>query len=87
MTEYDEKFPIAPNTLVNLRKRLYNGGCIAEAYTITIQTTIENVVKLSKAEGFEYSALYNNLFPERSQAIVFIHNTLFKIKNKSTPPK
>jgi hypothetical protein len=84
LTECDEKSPITQKSLVNLRKRFYNKGCIAEAYTITNPATIENVVKLRKAEGFEHASLDDNLFPERSQAIEFIHNVLFKIKNKST---
>jgi hypothetical protein len=84
LTECDEKSPIAQKTLVNLRKRFYSQGCIAEAYTITSPTTIEKIVKLRKAEGFEHASLDDNLFPERSQAIEFIHNVLFKIKNKST---
>jgi hypothetical protein len=84
LTQCDEKSPITREILVSLRKRFYKQGCIAEAYTITNPTNIENIVKLRKAEGLENSSIDNNLFPDRSQAIEYIHNVLLKIKNKST---
>jgi hypothetical protein len=82
LSECDEKSPITQEILVNLRKRFYKKGCIAEAYTITHPITIENVVRLKKAEGLD-SSIDNNLFPDRSQAIEFIQNVLSRIKNKS----
>lgn len=84
LTDCDESSTINREILTKLRKRFYEQGCIVEAYTIANPTTIKSIVALKNAEGFENSSIDNNLFPDRSQAIEFIHNVLYKVENKST---
>jgi hypothetical protein len=87
MTECDDNSDIVRDDLVNLHKRFLKQGCVVSAYKITNPKSIENVNKMKMATGLEYSSINNNLFPDRSQAIGFIHEIILKVKNKSSKLK
>jgi hypothetical protein len=66
--------------LIELHKDFLRGGCIVDAYTITNSAAIEHVIESRKASGVKDPSLANNLFPNRQQAIEFIHRVLLKVE-------
>ena len=87
LTECDEESATSRKILVDLQQRFLSKGCIVDAYTITNPIAVEHFVKLSKEAGVENYLLDKNLFPDRQQALDFIHNILLKVENKSVSLK
>lgn len=83
LTECDEESATSRKTLVDLRKRFLDKGCIVDAYTITNPDAVENLIKSSKDAGVENYLLDENIFPDRKQAIDFIHSVLLKVEKSS----
>lgn len=83
LTECDEESVTGRKTLVELRKRFLDKGCIVDAYTITNPVTVEHLVKSITKAGEENYLLDKNMFPDRQQAIDFIHSVLLKVEKSS----